>query len=180
MKPQYALCLWILLAPVALPGACPQSLSELAKKEAERRKLLDQQGIEAKKIDQGDTAKLAAKGNVSLSSLPPGSRPPSMSKTQPGKKPSLEKYRTELRNLDSEIRRDDERLASLRKRLELEKDLPIRLGRGGRPSAASTSKARLQNQIQDLESKLKRLRQDRLKTYDAARKAGFLPGDLKP
>jgi hypothetical protein len=180
MKPQYALCLWILLAPVVLPGDCPQSLSELAKKEAERRKLLDQQGIEAKRIDQKDAAKLAAKGNISLSSLPPNSRSPSMPPTQLGKKPSLEKYRTALQRLDSEIRRDEERLASLRKRLELEKDVPIRLGRGGRPSAASISMARLQNQVQDLEIKLRRLRDDRLKTYDAARKAGFLPGDLKP
>ena len=180
MKPQYALCLWILLAAMTLPGAGPQSLSELAKKEAERRKLLDQQGIEAKKIEQRDTAKLAGKGNISISSLPPDSRPTSTSPTKPGKRPSLEKYRTELRNLDSEIRRDEERLASLRKRLELEKDAPIRLGRGGRLNAASTTQARLQNQVQDLEIRLKRLRDERLKTYDAARKAGFLPGDLKP
>ena len=179
MKPQYALCLIMLLAPAAYAQASSQSLGELAKKEAERRKLLDQQGIEAKKIGQEDVAKLAAKGNVSVSSLPPDSRPPFVSPTQPGRKPSLEKYRTELRNLDSEIRRNEERLASLRKRRELEQDMPVRLGRGGRVSVARNARALLQNQIQDLEVKLKRLRDERLKTYDAARKAGFLPGELK-
>ena len=179
MKPQYALCLWILLAPVALPGAGPQSLTELAKKEAERRKLLEQQGIKAKEINQQDAAKLAAKGSISLSSPPPNSKSSSTSSTQPGKRPSLESYRTALRNLDSQIRRDEERLASLRKRLELEKDAPIRLGRGSGSSAAGNARTRLENQIQDLENKLKRLRDDRLKTYDSARKAGFLPGELR-
>lgn len=162
MRPQYALFLLLLSL---------QSLSELAKKEAERRKLLDQQGIEAKKIDQGN---LAVKGNITLSSSPP-----KLSSTESGKRPSLEKYRTQLRNLDSEIRRDDERLASLRKRLDLEKDVPIRLGRGGRTGTAETARKRLEDQILDLEIRLKRLRADRLKTYDAARKAGFLPGELK-
>jgi len=162
MRPKYALFLMLLSL---------QSLSELAKKEAERRKLLDQQGIEAKKIDQRDHA---AKGNVTLSSPPP-----KVSPAESGKKPSLERYRTLLRNLDSEIRRDEERLASLRKRLEIEKDAPLRLGRHGKSSTAETATRRLENQILDLEIKLKRLRDDRLKTYDAARKAGFLPGELK-
>ena len=167
MRTKYALFLLLLSL---------QSLSELAKKEAERRKLLDQQGIETKKIDQGD---IAAKGNITLSSPPPRSKV-LPSSNQSGKKPSLEKYRTELRNLDSGIRRDEERLASLRKRLEIEKDRPIKLGRGGTAGTAEASRKRLENQILDLDTRLKRLRDDRLKTYDAARRAGFLPGELKP
>jgi len=162
MRPKYALFLMLLSL---------QSLSELAKKEAERRKLLDQQGIEAKRIDQRD---LSGRGNVTLSSPPP--KVPS---TEPEKKPSLERYRTQLRNLDSGIRRDEERLASLRKRLEIEKDAPVRLGRRGRSTTVETATKRLENQILELEIRLKRLREDRLKTYDAARKAGFLPGELK-
>ncbi len=179
MKPHYALCTWILLAPGIIPTAGAQSLTEIAKKEAERRKLLDQKGIEAKKIEQGDLSNLSPKGNVSLSSLPPESHSPARLPVETEKKPSLEKYRTGLRSLDAEIIRNEERLASLRKRLEQEKDVPIRLGRGGRTGAAVNSKAKLESQVQELEIKLKRLRADRLKMYDAARKAGFLPGELK-
>jgi hypothetical protein len=178
MRPQHTFCVWIFLSAASVAAAGSQSLTEIAKKEAERRRLLDQQGIEARKIEQENVPGLASKGSVSLSSLP-GSGPPARLPAQTGRKPSLEQYRTGLRTFDAEIVRSEERLGALRKRLDLEKDAPIRLGRGVRPGAAGNSKAKLQSQIQDLEIKLKRLRTDRLKLYDTARKAGFLPGELK-
>jgi len=36
----------------------------------------------------------------------------------------------------------------------------------------------MQDQILELQSKLKRLRQERLDIYEAGKKAGFLPGEL--
>jgi hypothetical protein len=174
MKPLHGL---FTCALIAMNASAPQSLSELARKEAERRKAMDQLGIQGKTVEQGDSARLAPGGNVSLSKLPPISKSLPKPPAQLGEKASANKYRTELQQFDREIRRNEERLTSLRGRLQTERAAPVRLGKGsGR--MVSAVQERLQAQINDLEAKIKRLRDDRLRVYDSGRKAGFLPGEL--
>jgi chromosome segregation ATPase len=144
-----------------------QSLADLARKEAERRKQLDQQGVPAKVITQTETSKLAPEGAISVSSIP-RTTVSSSGSDKPGKKRSLEKYREELNRLDREIRAGEEHLVSARKKLETEK----------KRMQLTSAKLRLQEQIQDLETRVKRLKEERLKAYDQARRAGYLPGEL--
>ena len=175
MKPEYVLFASILWLSV-VPAVRPQSLADLAKKEAERRKLMDQQGAESKSIRQGDPAILAPNGNLSTSSIPRSKTGSAKETTDP--KPSLQKIRTVLQKLDGEIRREEERLASLQRRLEVERDTPVKLGRVTSRSGMTSSHQRLLVQIEDVKAKIRRLKGDRLKTYDSGRKAGFLPGEL--
>ncbi len=143
-----------------------QSLVDLAKKEAERRKQIDEQGIEVKVITQSD-AKLAPEGAISVSSIPDRFET-AKSSEKPAKKHSLEKFRDQLNRFDREIRACEERLISTRRRLESER----------RNFKKSGTKQKSQTQIQDLETKIARLKEERLKSYNQARRAGYLPDEL--
>ena len=152
---------WVLTAGL-LPA---QTLAEAARKEAERRKALEDQGIQSKTIiRQG-------------SPLPvPSSNPASKSKTTPsGKSPSAIRYRVALEKLQKEILRTQERLDSVRKKLELEKTAPLRIGRSA-TLAGNWQKS--QAEVEEWESRLRRLQAERRKLYDEGRRAGFLPGEL--
>jgi hypothetical protein len=144
-----------------------QSLAEAARKEAERRKSLEQ--IPSKTIVLRGTAPPAAPGKAQSTAKSPPSE---------GKRPSAAHYRAELEKLQQEIVRTQERLDSAKKRLELEKNIPVRFNRNSMHSGASLNQQRLQTQVQELESRLARLREERRKIYDEGRKAGFLPGEL--
>ena len=155
-----------------------QSLADIAREEAERRKLLEQQGIEAKVIE-GNPGHLAPGGNLTISTTKP-SMPGRMKKPSSSEKPktSARSYRTALQKLDRTIRRDQARLESLRARLMDEKWALPKTGRISKNVDTTDSQNRLQAQIEELESKLKQQREERLQIYDEGRKAGFLPGEL--
>jgi len=160
-----------------------QSLGDLARREAERRRTVDEQGLPEKTILQQDVARLGAGGSVSTSSALPHDKPPPARASPPvGARDSLARYRSTLQKLDREIRTAEDKIALLRARGKSEADNPAtprrnsRSRRGG--GARATADHRPDVQIKEWETKLKRLRQDRFETYDAGRRAGFLPGEL--
>ena len=167
------LCMMPALLPLTLDA---QSLAEVARKEAERRRELDRLGVEAKVID-GDAAQLAPNGNVTTSSGTPSFRAP----RDPAGRASRERpraYRTRIQRLDREIRSSEDRIAALQERLRKERWALPKVGRLSRSSGTSTSQERLQGQIKDLESKVKQLRRERREVFDEGRRAGFQPGEL--
>ncbi len=157
--------------------AAPQSLAEAARKEAERRKALEQQGVEGKVV----TAAPAPAARRAEPTAPERRVTPRSGADQaesPRSRVSLRPLRTALQKLDRDIRQGDERLSGLRARLEAEKWKLPRVGRSSRVSANSSASEKLRSQIQELEAKLKRLRNERYDTYETGRKAGYLPGEL--
>ena len=152
-----------------------QSLTDVARQEAERRRQLEQQGIEEKVITQ--TA--AQDGDLTVSTVSPSM----LKKNTPEKnvvmsRTSLHSFRNALQKLDRTIQQAEERLASRRALLESERWEIPRNRKGSGRSRASRSEGKLQEEIDELEIKLKQLRQERSETYDAGKKAGFLPGEL--
>ena len=158
--------------------AFPQTLAEAARKEAERRKALAQQGVEGKVISDQDVRK-AQSGNVTISS--PAYRPqagsPAPSSTRGGKSP--QPYRTSIKKLEREIGQSEERLTMLRSRAQADRWAITKTGKPARGSSGEATQERLRGEIQLLESKLKRLQSERQEIYDAGRKAGFEPGELE-
>jgi len=154
---------------------CLQSLTDVAREEAQRRKELEQQGIEGKVINPD----AAQGGNLTVSTVSPVTAPKSTSEKSIGTgRTSLHRFRTALEKLDQTIRQDEERLASQRARLESERwEIPRSRKSSGR-GKSSKSESKLQEEIDELEIKLKQLRQERSETYEAGKKAGFLPGEL--
>jgi hypothetical protein len=153
-----------------------QSLGEAARKEAERRKALEEQGISGKVIEAHDPARMASQGNISLSSPPPASARPRAADRPTGK--SNERVRNAILKLDREIRQAEDRLASLRRQAQAERWAPPRAGKVVRRGGAVQNEERIREEISELELKLKRLREQRLETYDGARKSGMLPGEI--
>ncbi len=154
-----------------------QSLGDLARKEAERRKNLEQQGVPAKVIQDIDVAKISENGNLSVFSPAPEMKSRAQLSSS-GAKGSPVSFRNRLQKLDREIRQIEDRLAELRARLVKERWAPPRSGRRSRSTRSGSTEERLQSQIRSLEIKVKYLRQDHSETYSAGRKAGFLPGEL--
>ncbi len=158
-------------------GANPQSLAEAARREAERRKLLEQQGVEGKVI-HGDVDQLAPNGNLTLSSpllpVPKAVIPSSNDKNRT----SLQTFRKTLQKLDREIKKGEDRLEMLRTKLHAERWALPKVGRISNATNSTDTQDRIRAQIQELELNLKYLRQERLETYDSGRKAGYLPGEL--
>jgi hypothetical protein len=172
------LALLLLFSLQGTPAA-PQirSLADLSRDEAKRREALEQQGIEGKVIES-DSDTLAPTGNITV--FTPGEKSrPKPAKQSPSEKTaaSPRSYRTALQKLDRTIVQEQERLDNLSARLQAEK---WAIPKSGRLSSRDTSasQSRMQDQILELQSKLKRLRQERLDIYEAGKKAGFLPGEL--
>jgi hypothetical protein len=156
-----------------------QSLVDIAREEAERRKLLEQQGIEGKVII-GNGVSLAPNGNVTTSTgLPTVPEKASVQSDAPKSQASVGRYQTALKKLDREIRQTEERLASRRARFQAERWAPIQLGRSSGRSQAKNSQNKLQAEIEELQIKLKRLQEERFEVYESGKKAGFLPGELE-
>src|SRR5437867_2624186 len=158
-------------------GASGQSLGEAARKEAERRKSIEQQGVSARVIQDADLTRIGAKGNLGIFSPVPGDkpRPPASLKAERG---SPAPFRNKIQKLEREIRQTEEKLAEMRARVARERWAPPRVGRLSRNGRSRVSEERLRSQIQRLETRLNYLRQDRSETYSAGRRAGFLPGEL--
>jgi chromosome segregation ATPase len=167
------LCLIVASLPSSLAA---QSLAEVARREAERRRELDRQGVEAKVID-GDAARLAPNGNVITSSPAPGIREPD-DRREPASRDRSRSYRSRIQRIDREIRSAEDRVAALRERLRKERWALPKVGRLSRSSGAVNSQERLQGQISALDSKVKQLRRERREIWDEGRRAGFQPGEL--
>jgi hypothetical protein len=172
----FAAILWTMYAvmPISLPA---QSLAEAARKESERRRILEERGISGRVIEQQDTTQLGLNGSLSVFAPVPASRP--------AEKPAVaiergapNSFRKALQNLDHEIRQGEDRLILLKEKITTARRAPPVLTRSSRSNSRALSTNRLQDDVREWELKLKRLRQDRLDTYTAGRKAGFLPGEL--
>ena len=154
-----------------------QSLAEAARKEAERRKSLTEQGIEGKVISSESLGGNSGAA-VSTSKLPrrPGRPAPERAAGEVRRNPAS--YRSALLRLDQNIRQCMDRLAALRVRYDEEKYKLPRSGRNGGRNTADSAGERLRRQIEEAEVRLRHLRESRLETYDAGRRAGFMPGEL--
>jgi hypothetical protein len=153
-----------------------QSLGEIAHREAERRKAVDLSGTASREIS-AEQINGSHAGNISTSRLPP--RAP----TPPPKSPALEKalslasFRSKLKKLDDEIRQCEDRLARAKEMAAAEKKIVPILSRKAAETSISANQKRIQ-EIRSLESRLAKLRQDRMECYGAGRRAGYLPGEL--
>ena len=176
----YKAILGVLLFAAFSPAgvrANPQSLAEAALKEAERRKLLEKQGIEGKVI-RSDAGQLAPNANLTQSSPLPPVRKAAIPSSNDKNRASLQSLRKTLQKLDREIRKGEDRLEMLRTKLHDERWALPKVGRISSSTNSSDTQDRLRAQIQELELNLKYLRQERLETYGNGRKAGYLPGEL--
>ena len=162
-----------------------QSLADVAREEAERRRLLDEQGIEEKIVD-GMPSEEEMAGERTRGDVPPSAvRRKSLDRgADSGAQPrdALRKYRAELQKLDKAIQKEEQTLASKRRRLATARrtpPAPIRVGRLSTRDAAAEAMRRLEVEIKDGEDKLKQLGEERAKLYDRGRRDGFLPGELE-
>jgi hypothetical protein len=155
-----------------------QSLTDFARQEAERRRLLEEQGIQGK-IIVNNAASSASNGEASMpeASSIRRERPAPQSDSLKGGK-SAGNYRTALQKLDLQIQQSEERLASLQARLHAEKWSVPKTRRASGRSRPKNSAGQLQIQIQELQMKVKRLREERFEVYESGKKAGFMPGEL--
>jgi hypothetical protein len=155
-----------------------QSLADVARKEAERRKQIDEQGIEVKVIQRNGPP--ASEGNMVRAKSPRSA--PLQNETSSGargERRSSKSYRSAIQKLDGEIRQDEMLLESLRTRMQSEKWALPKVGRISKNSSTSAdNQAKLQNQIEELQIKLDRARRERLETYQDGKKSGYLPGEL--
>jgi flagellar biosynthesis/type III secretory pathway protein FliH len=156
-----------------------QSPSEVARDEAARRLVLDQQGIEAKVIE-GEASVWAPKGNVTQWK-PSAAPPPKESSKSPSPKGSsdVSRYRNAIQRMDKAIRQEEKRLELKQERFEasrwtLPKVGPLKSTR----NRTTDERAKLLAEIEEIQEKIKELRQERIERYEDGKKAGFLPGEL--
>ncbi|MDR0843101.1 MAG: hypothetical protein LBP68_06755 [Acidobacteriota bacterium] len=169
---------------------CPlwsaQSLADVARAEAERRRLLDEQGIEGKVVD-GTLPEWASSGELHAEDTsPPAAAREKTSKRDTGDgerlRGTLQKYRAGLQRLDKAIQKEERALESKRRRLETARrapPAPIRLGRVSTRNAAAETMQRLEAEMKDIEANLRQLREERSDLYDEGRRDDFLPGELE-
>jgi hypothetical protein len=165
-------------AAAAAPGV-GQSLAEAARKEAERRQKLEREGVQEKKIEAADVARLAPGGAISTFS--PGSGMKTASLPVPKSEPqgSLRSFQTRLQKLDRDIQQAEGQLKQLKARAASVRWAPVRTLKANKGPDPAAVQEQLRRQIEDLEGKLARLRLERGDTFFAGRKAGFLPGELE-
>ncbi len=172
-------CIWqtVVLLLVSSASAGGQSLAEAARRESERRKALEEAGVEAKSL-VNET--LPRKSNGSLTTGTPGgaSGDRRTVRTRPERRSSPAPYRAALKRLDGDILKCEEQLTFSRQKYELERNSFKLSTKVTRTQNADVARERLLLRIQELEARLKRLRQERRETYDSGRRAGFHPGEL--
>jgi predicted nucleic acid-binding Zn-ribbon protein len=123
---------------------------------------------------------VAPNGNITTSTGPSIAPERVSARSDPAKgQASLRRYQSALKKLDREIKKTETSLASKRARLRAEKSAPIKMGRSSGSGKTRNLQSQLQNQIEELQIKLKQLRKERLDVYDSGKKAGFLPGELE-
>lgn len=162
-----------------------QSLADVARAEAERRRLLDEQGIE-EKIVEDIPSEEAMTGKRLRNDAPPAAarRKTSVRDADSGvrSRDALRKYRTELQKLDKAIQKEEQSLASKRRRLATARrtpPAPVRIGHLSARNAAAEAMRRLDAEIKDGEDKIKQLVEERANLYDEGKREGFLPGELE-
>jgi hypothetical protein len=155
-----------------------QSLVDIAREEAERRRLLEEQGIEAKVIG-ANAVNPEPDENMSIPARRPDRREDSSVRSDSSKgRSSVLKYRTALQKLDREIQQTEERIKSKQARLESDRWKLPKIGRISGRSRTKDSSSQLKAEIEELRTKLKRLQKERFEVYESGKKAGFLPGEL--
>ena len=168
-----SLLIAILLCAGAVPG---QSLSEAARREAERRRLLEEKGVTAKVISEIPASAAAASVTTSA---PAYSRTPSTAGSGKATAPALKSCRSTIERLDRQIREARDRLELLRGRLDAARKEDSELWRPSRTAASRGKAQQVREQVADAETRLSRLREDRLAAWDRCRRAGFLPGEIE-
>jgi flagellar biosynthesis chaperone FliJ len=143
-----------------------QSLADVAREEAERRRLLDQQGVEAKSVDSYSEEQATVPSEVETS------------KNNGQGKDAARNYRNILQKLDKAILQEERRLEAKRERLQSTRRAPPKFSSRSAGNQSANSISRLQREIEDMEERLKQLRQERSEKYEEGLKAGFLPGEL--
>ncbi len=171
--------LFCFMMPALIAGAYPQSLAELARQEAERRRKLDQQGVQAKVITVEDPAQLAPGGSISTSTPAAGRASADASAAKAVSRASLRSYQTTLQKLDREIRQTEEKIKLLQARLEARRRSANQAAIGSRSSSSAAGVEQMRWQIKDLEGDLSSLKRERSDAFQAGRKAGYLPGELE-
>jgi hypothetical protein len=156
-----------------------QSLADAAREEAERRRLLEQQGIEGKVIE-ASAVPSTSRGNraVSTDHSEKQKKAPAQNASPKSRAPRRN-YRSELQKLDRTIRQDEDRLEVARARLGAEKWALPKTGKLQDSNRTANTQDRLQKEIDELQIKLKELRRERVETYEEGRKTGLLPGELE-
>jgi hypothetical protein len=156
-----------------------QSLVDVAREEGERRKRLEEQGIEARVLDE-NAAGLARHGNITTSTEPAASvHMPSVRSDSLKDQGSVRSYRSVLQKLDRAIQKNEAQLAAKRARLQAEKRANFKSGKASKGAGAENPQRRLQAEIETLQIQLKQLRDERFEAYEAGKRAGFLPGELE-
>jgi hypothetical protein len=156
-----------------------QSLSDVAREETERRRLLEQQGIEAKVIVR-DSGQRAVNGTIRQEKVPSSTSAKASASSKTNKdRGSARNYRSALQRLDKAILKEEGRLKVRCERLQSMQGVPPRFStsRADR-NQTSNNITRLQSEIEDIEENLKQLRQERMEKYEEGLKEGFLPGEL--
>jgi hypothetical protein len=166
-------------APQGAVTVTSQSLVDMARREAERRRRIDEQGIPVKRIEFAGQAQGTFAGAISVFSLEKGVVSQNASTVRAEPRVALRSFQTRLQKLDGDIQRAEERLKLLRARAEAERWAPIKTAKGSRGSGSSAAQDQLRWQILELEGKVAGLRRDRSDTFQAGRKAGYLPGELE-
>ena len=168
----------LLPASIAVAAADLQSLAEVARKEAERRQKLDQQGIQEKRIECRDPSDLAPGGAISTSSGSPALKGTNVPAQKAEPRATLRSFQTRLQKLDRDVQQAEERLKLLRARAEADRWAVNKTGKGSKGSGSSSAE-QMRWQILELETKLAQLRRERGDVFQAGRKAGYLPGELE-
>jgi hypothetical protein len=155
-----------------------QSLTDFARQEAERRRLLEEQGIQGKVI-VNNAASPASNEDLSGAGVSPSKQEKRAERSEsPKGRNSANSYRTTLQKLDRQIQQSEDRLASLQARLQAEKWSRPKTRHASSRSQKKNSTGQLQAQIEELQLKVKRLREERFEVYESGKKAGFMPGEL--
>jgi ribosome-associated translation inhibitor RaiA len=162
----------------SMPISNTQELADVAREEAERRRRLEEQGIEGK-IIEANSATDSSKGNLTVSTMPPTKSETSHVRDNVSKKSSsIRSFQNALKKLDRTIRKEKERLETLRERLRKERWAPLKVGRASSGGQTEKEQNRLRTDIEELEFTLRELRRERSEVFDEGKKAGFLPGEL--
>jgi hypothetical protein len=125
-----------------------------------------------------DPGSLPRAGAVTISSPGPHSAAPAAPAAKEPPRATLRSFQSRLQKLDRDIALAEERLKVLKAKADAERWAPVRTIKGSKGSASS-SQDQLRWQILELEGRLELMRRDRSDTFQAGRKAGYLPGELE-
>jgi hypothetical protein len=175
-RPGLILLLSILLPVIAVAA---QSLADLARAEAERRKQIERQGIPAKRIESFGRLPEVSRGAVSTSNpaFRPAAAAGAAAKTEP--RPALRTFQSRLQKLDGEIAKAEDRIKLLRAKADAARWAPMKITKGSQGGASASNQDQLHWQILELEGKIAALRRERSDVFQAGRRAGYLPGELE-